>query len=254
MHEGDKSGAPVVLIVFAGTAGAFGGIPVIEFFNLVSDIPAYKIFLRDPEALWYQNGIPGIGNSVHDIVVYLKNQCELMGAKRVVTVGNSAGGYAAILFGVLIKADEIHAFSPKTRLLFESDFRDPELLRLLHQKIKTDESSLDLRKFLLQRSGYSATIQVYYAQHEATDARHALRLAGLPKVRLFKYPWAEHGLVRVVKKHGELKRLLSRAVANRPYSLRLITMRSRLLVSLMYMRTVVLPCVMSRLLGIYRST
>ena len=41
--------------------------------------------------------------------------CE-SNAKKVVFLGNSAGGYAAILFGVLLQVDSVYAFSPPTLL------------------------------------------------------------------------------------------------------------------------------------------
>ena len=219
---------PAVAIAFGGLAGRFGGIPPFEFLNLISDIPAYKIFLRDPYGLWYHNGIPGIGNSIREVAHYLRGQCLLRGARRIVTIGNSAGGYAAILFGILIQADEVQAFSPQTRLLHLSDFPS-ENLNQLHQNTRAEKSFLDLRDVLLKEGSTSTKICISYAQYDPTDVRHALHLANLPNVRLFNYPWPRHNLVKMLKEYGLLKPLLFNAVTGNQTRLHLRIIKAKLL-------------------------
>jgi pimeloyl-ACP methyl ester carboxylesterase len=218
----EPGGADVVLVFFAGFGGGFGGMPAFEFRNTVADVPAHKVFLRDRSSLWYLAGLPGIGDSADAIAAYLRDHCARLGAKRIVTVGNSSGGFAALLFGILIDADEVHAFAPKTRLLEAQDFHDQEKLRLIHRHVGRDHPYLDIRKLVLDGRGARTTLHIHYPNGDAVDAGQARRVADLPNVRLWKYRWRTHALVRVLKQYGALRPILCSAISGSPARLRLL--------------------------------
>lgn len=67
-----------------------------------------EIFVRDIYKQWYVQGINKTLDSADKLAEYLKKETE---GYRVVTAGNSAGGYAAVLFGLLLKADVVFDFS-----------------------------------------------------------------------------------------------------------------------------------------------
>src|SRR5690349_12476934 len=92
----------VLLIAFAGMRGMVG-MPPFEFFNVVStlDVPVKRAFVRDLRQAWYHLGTPGLGETIDEIAVALRGVVAAAAVRRVVTVGYSAGGYAAILFGTL---------------------------------------------------------------------------------------------------------------------------------------------------------
>jgi len=71
------------------------------------------IFVRDICKQWYLSGINSNINSPHKLFEFL--QRETMGYK-VITMGSSAGGYAAILYGCLLKAEHVIAFNPQFEL------------------------------------------------------------------------------------------------------------------------------------------
>lgn len=219
----EPGGADVVLVFFAGFGGGFGGMPAFEFRNTVSDVPAHKVFLRDPSGLWYLAGLPGVGDSADAIAAHLREHCARRGAKRVVTVGNSSGGYGALLFGLLIDADEVHAFAPKTRLLEPEDFHDQEKLLLVHRHMGREHPYLDIRKLVLEGRGARTTLHIHYPNGDAVDAGQARRMADVPNVRLWKYRWRTHALVRVLKQYGALRPILCSAISGSPTRLRLLT-------------------------------
>ena len=66
------------------------------------------MWVRDVQKQWYVNGISATVSSIDALVVELRSR---VGARRVVTVGSSAGGYAAALFGVLLGAERAICFS-----------------------------------------------------------------------------------------------------------------------------------------------
>lgn len=222
LHVDDPRGSPAMLIFFAGIGGGFGGLPAFEFRHTVAGVRTNQVFLRDPSGLWYLAGIPGAGSSADDVASYLRAECARRGAKRVVTVGNSAGGYAAILFGLLIGANEVHAFSPKTRLLEPSDFHSPARLKFLLDHTGREHPYLDLKRLLEEHSDGPTTVHIHYPNGDTVDATQARRVAGIANVRIWRYRWRTHALVKVLKEYGALRPILSAAIAGSPTRLALI--------------------------------
>lgn len=66
------------------------------------------IFVRDIYKQWYVTGCSKKLNTIDKMYLYLKN---ITTGYDIITVGNSAGGYAAVLFGILLKAKCIYSFS-----------------------------------------------------------------------------------------------------------------------------------------------
>ena len=207
-----SSHSTVLLISFAVFPGA-DGKSAFDFVGVTSDLPAKKVFFRDPNMLWYQTGLDGVGKTVPEIAAYVKNLRATEKASRVVMIGNSGGGFAAILFGTLTQVDEIHAFNPPTKLLVESDTSYPEQLAILHNKTGPDNPYLDLRKVLLKNPTANPLIFVHYSRGDKKDRRQARYLKGIPHVHLLQYPYISHHLARHLAKRGALTKMLHSAIA-----------------------------------------
>ena len=93
-------------------------------------------FFMDPEKVWYHNGIPGITSSISETTAYLKNIISKGNYKKVICLGVSSGGYAAILFGSLCKATAVIAFTPQTKLTTFINLRYKDLIYYIDFKIK----------------------------------------------------------------------------------------------------------------------
>jgi hypothetical protein len=164
-----------LLIAFGGMAGRLG-IPPFEFFNVTRHLDVNRVYLRDLSQTWYHAGLPGVSESIDDTACFLRSKIAESGSKRVVVVGNSAGGYAAILFGVLIGADMIHAFSPHTSLHNPDHIRSVK--RLLFVQKNFADKYFDLSNLLTTKS-MSSRIHIYYNSGNAIDTTHAVHLARL---------------------------------------------------------------------------
>lgn len=82
------------------------------------------IFLRDIYKGWYLLGVNRKINSPNKLIKFLKK--ETMGYE-VTTVGVSSGGYAAVLYGSLLKADKIFSFNGQFNL--EKLIEDEDVLK-----------------------------------------------------------------------------------------------------------------------------
>lgn len=102
------------LYLFFGGILASIGMPPFEFYNSSKIIDQHKIFVRDFSQSWYQNGLPSVSHDIRSTARYLKAQIEVINPEKIYFVGNSMGGYAAILFSNLIDLGEVIAFAPQT--------------------------------------------------------------------------------------------------------------------------------------------
>jgi pimeloyl-ACP methyl ester carboxylesterase len=209
----------VILIVFSGLLGRLGPVPVFEFFNSVSSFGVKKAFLRDLTQSWYHRGVVGIGPDIPAVTDYLAGLISETGARRTVLAGNSAGAFAALLFGHLLDVDEVHAFSPQT-------FIDPEM-RAEHNDHRwqayvdrlvasggIDSRFSDLVP-ILSRDGVKTTFHFYYRAENELENLHARRLAEIPGV--VPHPVAAQGnkLIKWLRDTGDLNDILERALAPR---------------------------------------
>lgn len=71
------------------------------------------IFVRDIQKQWYVEGVSAKYNTIPLVAQYLK---VLSNGYKVYTMGSSAGGFAAILFGSLINCERVYAFNAQFNL------------------------------------------------------------------------------------------------------------------------------------------
>jgi pimeloyl-ACP methyl ester carboxylesterase len=208
----------VLLICFSGLAGKLG-LPMFEFNRLTGRMEGVnKIYLRDTQKLWYHRGVQGVGKNITAVATFLKKYTLHPSTRRIVVIGNSGGAYAALLFGHLLRADEVHAFSPKTvispfkRLLLQ-DFPRLEPARGLWKLFLHGERKyFDLQGLLSQSVDTNNNFHIYYSRDEKLDHFHAVRMRLLPGIHLHAYPHAEHNLIKRLRQSGELVQIIEKAL------------------------------------------
>jgi len=114
------NGNKTLIVCFGGMALQFGGILPFEFLNYLSSLyldTCDLYFFIDKNQCWYQKGIQGISNNIDETIFYINNTIKNRNYKKVLFMGVSAGGYAAILFGSLCNnVNNIISFIPQTIL------------------------------------------------------------------------------------------------------------------------------------------
>lgn len=93
-----------------------------------------EIFVRDVYKQWYVQGINSTLNSIDKLADYLKE--ETSDCKEVLTVGNSAGGYMAVLIGCLLHVNRVFTFSGQFDLHDRVD-KNPLLSKYLDNSDKS---------------------------------------------------------------------------------------------------------------------
>lgn len=208
-----------LVIIFSGLQGKFGGIPAFEFLQMTSNYPIKRIFLRDRKRVWYHEGIPELGNSIDAVADSLRAIIAEQQVQRVVTLGTSAGGYAALLFGYLLNVDRVVAFGPQTALslfarLRSGDFRFSKRVRQNYRKLYDspgyNRHYADLSKLFRTRS-VKTKFEIYYSTAYRVDRGHALRMKQFKNVTLHGYPKGGHGIAKHFRNTGRLKPILEEA-------------------------------------------
>ena len=206
-----------LLIAFGGMQGLLG-IPPFEFFKATGDIPVKRLFVRDLSQAWYHRGIPEYGESIEQIAGGLRSLLEPNGVERVVVAGNSAGGYAALLFGSLLGASTALCFAPQTVV-------DPDTLAGMHDDRWKEQLDALIAAGALQRRwadlasalptvhNGSTRYEVYFDAGYELDRLHAERLRDVPGVAIHAREGGKHSIAQTMRASGELRDVLRRALA-----------------------------------------
>lgn len=161
--------------------------------------PLNRILLRDPQRQWYLRGVPGLGADCQAVARALRNLSAAMQPERIICLGNGMGGYAAILFAMLLRAESAIALNPLS-LLDEGFARvchDPRHQALLAglDAASPAHGPRDLLR-LAAETGYAGKLEILFStvphgqgiQAGNHSAVHATRLGSLPNCRLHPFP------------------------------------------------------------------
>ncbi len=194
-----------ILIAFGGMVGKIS-IPPFEFFNMAVGLEINKMFIRDLSQTWYHAGIRGISEDIDGTAAYIKRIIKQSGSKKVAVFGNSMGGYAAILFGVLIRADIVHAFVPHT-------FINNLFYVISHDKLLFTQNNFPCKYFdlkeVIQNHNSEVDINIYYDELSEMDRIHAMHLSTFENVKFHQYQDGRHELVQILRNSGELNKIVT---------------------------------------------
>jgi pimeloyl-ACP methyl ester carboxylesterase len=201
--------------------------PAFEFFGRTRKLESRfrvrfnRVLIRDPLNAWYHRGVPGLGSHVDEVAASLRSLVDAIRPESVTTIGQSMGGYAAILFGLLLQADRMVAFGPLAHLDPDDAARygDRRFLPVLESLRADPPASIydDLPR-LSAELNHPGELHVVFGTHPGhddgvsgnLDAIHAFRLAARPDVTLYPYPGSDHPVVKWLVDHQQADDLLAR--------------------------------------------
>jgi hypothetical protein len=204
-----ETDSPRLILAFSGRGVTVLGLPPFEFLRSLSLVQAKRAFIRDINRLWYHRGVAGVGEDIDSVAEHLRGLVAESGVQEVATIGSSAGGYGALLFGSLLSC-EVHAFSPQTFIDLDlrsrhGDDRWPESIEELDGHM--DPRYADLRPVI---AASTSTCHVYYPAGKAVDVAHAQHIGDLPQVTLHPFESIHHNIVRELRDSGWLESFLQR--------------------------------------------
>ena len=206
-------------------------LPIFDFFGRTKKVeartgkPFNRILVRDIRNSWYHRGIPGLGSHVDEVAASLRGLVRSIRPSRVLTIGQSMGGYAAILFGMLLDADRIIAFGPLSHLDPDEAVRSGALRFLSIMRALADRPPktgyYDLDQ-LGARLDYRGSLHVIFGTSPGhddgvsgnLDVVHALRLARRPNVTLHPFPESDHLIIPWLIDHDLIDGLLGELLSD----------------------------------------
>lgn len=197
-----------------------------DFMSITNLQQYHRIFFQDKYNLWYQNGVNSNLTSFRQLCHFISTMARTLNVERLLVIGTSSGGHAALLAGHRLKADAVHVFGPQTNVglgfLREESIRSIKArrrkVRLLYRKQWLNWRNFDLKKALRRYNG-KTQYYIHYAIDNPRDRERALYLEQTPGVRLFSYPYKTHGIVSRISKRGMLEQLFRSDNVYNPQSL-----------------------------------
>lgn len=220
--------APLV-ITFAFVS--WDSLPAFDFVRRVNKLsvatnrPINCLYLRDSANLWYQHGIAGLGRDVHETANRLREVIDAVRPSSVSIVGQSMGGYAAVLYGALLGVDRVLAFGPLSYLRPDWARRDGDLRWIsVMDKLKRYPPApcYDDLPALLSSLSTIPEIQLVYgtgAEDDGTanlDALHSSRFRQVAGVRVTDIAEAPHAVVKWLIDQGRIDDMLAAALLPEP--------------------------------------
>lgn len=198
-------GGRPLLIAFGGRALKLG-MPPFEFVRLTRDIPADVVFVRDLSQSFYHRGIPELGRTFPEIAGSLSEW--VASSPRSVFVGNSAGGYAALILGSLCGATRVLAFSPLTfldrfRRIVHHDHRRRSTIDAINRGPECQRSYLDARPIVAAHP--AVRTDIHFASQNRVDRTHGRRMGRLQNVQLHPYQGRDHNVIVTMRDSGKLR-------------------------------------------------
>ena len=205
-------GSSKLYFLFGGVAAEMA-MPPFEFYASARIIEENKIFLRDFSQAWYQNGLPGVGGDLYAIRDFIQAKIAELNPAEVFFVGNSMGGYAAILFASLVGRSTAIAFAPQTfvspvKRLRHRDRRWFKQIAGMYLRTVFKAHIWDL-KACLKPLQNETRIEIFVSEDDPLDYLHALRLQGLEGVQIHECPVGGHTLVKQLRDEGKLPAILA---------------------------------------------
>ncbi len=205
-----------LLVAFGGLAQEVG-MPPFEFFGATGGLPVKRLFVRDPRQAWYHLGIIGHGRSIEAVGDSLGRLIARHDVERLVVTGNSMGGYAALIFGTLLRADVALCFAPQTVVDLDvlgemNDHNWDRRLGELRAANALEERWLDLGEALPRVANGHTRYEVYFDEGYRVDRLHAERIGGVPGTRLYRFGRGGHHIAKALRESGALEMILRRAL------------------------------------------
>lgn len=198
-----------LVISLAGVGRGRKKQPAVEFFQLAyQGGENHVLFVSDASRSW-MNG-PGIADSIIETIEEVVKQT---GVKRVVAVGNSMGGTMALILPYLTRIDEVLAFVPQFSAKQE---RVPEEERWKVFRNKISQWPFEAIETL------PTDRCVVTILHGGTEDEliHMRRFPKDPNAKHFVLPQMDHRLAYRLHQSGKLERIVSTAIAKKPWKCR----------------------------------
>ncbi len=209
VQSAPSPGADTVILVFCGVRDRIG-MPTPLFHRWMERLGCSVIYLRDFQRAHFLKGVRSLAEDRAGSVKALKSLAAELGARRILCLGNSSGGYGALLYGLELGAEAVLSFSGPSNL--EPEFNEHLNRRDSAERLREalPAQPLDLKTLYLTGSTPPRPL-IVYGEFSWDDRLHAEHMAEAPAAELISIPgFLGHGTVAEMIRRGEMEALLDR--------------------------------------------
>jgi len=184
-----------------------------------------KILVRDSGNSWYHRRLDGLGEHPDETAASLRTLIDEIRPSRVITIGQSMGAYAALMYGLLLEVQQVIAFGPLS-------FLDPRQALLYHERrwlpVMRDLAARppasgydDLQALGRAKAGKLPDMHILFGtkpdkdgttESVNLDAMHAHRLAAMGNCTLYPFPYSGHPVVQHLIDTRRINALLAQII------------------------------------------
>jgi len=153
-----------------------------------------RLYLFDPRAYWWVDGFneyPGIGGWAK----FIRKQIKISGAKYIIAIGASMGGYGAISIGAMANVDCVIALSPQT------------MKTNGYLKIK-----FNCRDIIEKQTNMKTVFHIYYGKFFTEDLLHAKNLKNMKNIILHPMKTEDHNTAKLLVQDGRMYKIIAEEV------------------------------------------
>lgn len=207
--EKDETKKPLI-ITFGGIKNGIGG-PIFEFKKTLNEnIDCHKIFIKDSKQSWYYKGANGLGNNINELKNDIEKLIKEINYSKIITIGSSMGGYAALLFGSLLKVNSIIAFVPQTFVDKETrekhnDERWPKQMKSVHEHNQNYYDIINL-------NFTNINTQIIYGKNDKLDTIHTKRMNKHKSINIIRYDANHQTIFKILKEKNQLIDIINKSI------------------------------------------
>ena len=171
-HFDGSSNVKKMMIVFGYINQPVG---ILSHLNFLGEADCKKVFLNPGCNLWYQTGVPGLGESFESLEFTLREIRREYNDHEILCLGHSMGAYAALYFGAKLCASRVLASVPELQLNL------PGSISIDHMKGRPAPNLLDVLS-----SSVETQMCVIVGTKNQFDVDMAHHLMAFPKAAIWK--------------------------------------------------------------------
>jgi len=194
-----------LVVVFGGVQHNLGGVPMDEFAGSVSENGVvHVLFINDLNCTWYS--VPGLYDQICTVA---RDLMDREGLSDIRLIGNSMGGYGALLFAAPLGAQVAFALSPQISM-------HPDVIAEERWQHFRPAFGPDLAMGVHQLMPPSGALQMIctFGARDASDLRQAALLPqGAEQVHVYKVKGCGHDAVKHFKAAGVLREVVQAGLA-----------------------------------------
>ncbi|NEX93554.1 hypothetical protein, partial [Caulobacter sp. 17J65-9] len=210
-----RGSSDTAVLVFMGLADQLV-MPIPMFDRYLAEHDFTAVYLRDHQRLLYLTGMPSLAPDYAGTLAKLRGMLDALGVRRLITVGNSAGGVGAISYGIDMGAEQIIGFGSPTTLigkLKSVDHRARAFADRLYRSVPHEQRDIEAK---LRDPARKARVDLFYGEGMPEDRAHATQVEGVHGVTLRPLAgFGGHGSLLRLAQEGRLRAELGQLFAKR---------------------------------------